>query len=501
MKIMRRAWSISMNIDLIELIKQHVSSIVLDGDTENLFEKNSAISQFIPVLLNLFRSKPQLIETFQKQLNPRLSDIFVSNPSLKDQFLQHVGGAAPASQIEHTLNQSIAPTLGILENEAGSSDPQAITHLLDNHADSILAAVPQWALPLLAGLGINTAVGKTLHQAPVIEPEPIIVEEKKSNWLLPLIALLVLLGLITFLYKACSNKEEPATSSTTVAQPAASQPARLQFTTGVDGALTNCQIQTGDANYMDILQQQVKQIFNFATGCGAVSNASFHTQFIDQDTIPTVLQKLKGVPNTTLTWTENQLSILSQNPADAKNLASQIAPLAKNMTVLVQEGVDESSAVDNSITDAQKALASINPDQIRALDVATALNLQIINFATGSSEIPEVNKSILDQAAALMQRASQVHLTVQGHTDAVGDAAANKKLSQERAQSVVDYLVSKGVDPAQLQAVGYGQEKPVADNSTKEGQFKNRRIEFEVLNTENGKVRDVSSEGVTETTH
>ncbi len=43
----------------------------------------------------------------------------------------------------------------------------------------ILAAVPQWALPLLAGLGINTAVGKTLHQAPVIEPEPIIVEEKK----------------------------------------------------------------------------------------------------------------------------------------------------------------------------------------------------------------------------------------------------------------------------------------------------------------------------------
>ena len=100
-----------------------------------------------------------------------------------------------------------------------------------------------------------------------------------------------------------------------------------------------------------------------------------------------------------------------------------------------------------------------------------------------------------------MQRASQVHLTVQGHTDAVGDAAANKKLSQERAQSVVDYLVSKGVDPAQLQAVGYGQEKPVADNSTKEGQFKNRRIEFEVLNTENGKVRDVSSEGVTETTH
>lgn len=249
---------------------------------------------------------------------------------------------------------------------------------------------------------------------------------------------------------------------------------------------------------MDILQQQVKQIFNYALGCGGISDTSYHTQFIDQDTIPSVLQKLKGVPNTTLTWTENQLSILSENPADAQNLANQLKPLARNMTVMVQEAVNEQSAVENSITDAQKALASINPDQIRALDVATALNLQIINFATGSSDIPKLNKSILDQAAALLQRASQVHLIVQGHTDAVGDANANKQLSQKRAQAVVDYLIAKGVDPAQLQAVGYGQEKPIASNSSKEGQFKNRRIEFEVRNSETGKVREVNEEGVTE---
>ncbi|OTG82811.1 hypothetical protein B9T33_05020 [Acinetobacter sp. ANC 5054] len=488
-----------MTIDLIELVKQQVSAIALDGDTTHLFEKNSAINQFIPILLSIFRSKPQLVESLQKQLNPRITDIFTANPNLKDQFLNHLSGGAPASEIEHSLNKSIAPTLGVLENEAGSSDPSAITHLLDTHADRILSAVPQWALPILAGLGINTAAGRTLHQAPVLEPTSVVAEEKKSNWLIPLIALLIILGLLTFLFKACSKKEEPATSATTVTQTAATQPARLQLTTGTDGMLTNCQIQTGDATYLDILQQQVKQIFTFATGCGATSDASYHNEFIDQDTIPTVLQKLKGVPNTTLTWTEKQISILSTNPADAKNLAEQIKPLAKNMTVMVQEGVNEQTTVDNSISDAQKALASINPDQIRALDVATALNLQIINFATGSSDIPQVNKSILDQAAALMQRAPQVHLTVQGHTDAVGDASANKKLSQERAQSVVDYLVSKGVDPAQLQAVGYGQEKPVADNSTKEGQFKNRRIEFEVLNTDNGKVREVNEEGVTET--
>lgn len=95
-----------------------------------------------------------------------------------------------------------------------------------------------------------------------------------------------------------------------------------------------------------------------------------------------------------------------------------------------------------------------------------------------------------------MQKSPQVKLTVMGHTDATGDAAVNKTLSQNRAQAVVDYLIFKGVDPAQLRAIGYGQEKPIADNQTDEGKFKNRRIEFEVLNTDSGVVREVDDRGV-----
>ena len=122
--------------------------------------------------------------------------------------------------------------------------------------------------------------------------------------------------------------------------------------------------------------------------------------------------------------------------------------------------------------------------------------MQIINFDTGSATIPDANKSILDQGAALIKRVPEVHLTVKGHTDAVGSAESNKALSQKRAQAVVNYLVQQGVDPAQLQAVGYGQEQPIADNVTPEGQFKNRRIEFEVLNTETGIVREVDDKGI-----
>ena len=97
-----------------------------------------------------------------------------------------------------------------------------------------------------------------------------------------------------------------------------------------------------------------------------------------------------------------------------------------------------------------------------------------------------------------MQRAPQVRLTVKGHTDAVGDANANKTLSQQRAQAVVDYLVSRGVNPGQLQAIGFGSEQPIAANATPEGQFKNRRIEFEVLNVDTGTVRSVEDAGVVE---
>ena len=62
----------------------------------------------------------------------------------------------------------------------------------------------------------------------------------------------------------------------------------------------------------------------------------------------------------------------------------------------------------------------------------------------------------------------------------------------------MDYLIGKGVDPAQLRAVGMGQEKPAAENATEEGRFKNRRIEFEVLNKDTGVARTVDEQGVKE---
>ena len=491
-----------MNINLIDLLKQKVSAIVLEGETEYLSEKSQALSSFFPILLALFKSKPELIGNLQSQLNPRLSDIFATHPDLKQQFLEQISGTVPTGTIESTLNHSIAPTLGFLESEAGSSEPSAIAHLIETHWPAVSSALPHWAPALLSALGVSIAAGHALHQAPAVEPYRAVEEKKKSSFLLPLIAFIILAALLALMFKACSDKKETEPASGVATQTATSEPAKLQLSTGSTGDLTTCQLYSGNASYIDILQKDIKQIFNHNIGCGVETNASYHTEFIDQDAIPSVLKLVKGVPNASLTWMGDQLSIQSANPADAEQLAAKIQPLVKNMTVMTQAASAASKPVDNTTAisagniSAEKALAEINPDNIRALDIATALNMQIINFDTASSNIPDANKSILDQAAALIKRASQVHLTVKGHTDAMGDVAANKALSQKRAQAVVDYLVKQGVDPAQLQAVGYGSEQPVADNATAEGQFKNRRIEFEVLNTETGVAREVNEQGV-----
>ncbi|MGB9191627.1 MULTISPECIES: OmpA family protein [unclassified Acinetobacter] len=492
-----------MNLDLIDLLKQKVSAMVLEGDTAYLSEKSQALSSFLPILLSIFKSKPDLIVNLQNQLNPRLGDIFNINPSLKQEFLQQVSGTVPTETIESTLNRSIAPTLGVLETEAGSSEPSAITHLIESHWPTVTSALPHWAPALLSALGISTASGQSLHQAPPVDPYRVTEEKKKSGFLIPLIVFLILAALLAFIFKSCSDKKQITPASGIPAETASSEPAKLQLSTGSTGDLTTCQLYSGNANYIEILQQEIKQIFNHNTGCGVENNSRYHSEFIDQDVIPSILKLVKGVPNASLTWVGNQLSIQTANPADAEQLAAKIRPLAKNMTVLTPAGmssasaaVDTNTAITAGNSNAEKALAEINPDQIRALDIATALNMQIINFDTASAEIPDANKSILDQAAALIKRAPQVQLTVKGHTDAVGNAEKNKALSQKRAQAVVDYLVKQGVDSAQLQAVGYGSEQPVADNATPEGQFKNRRIEFEVLNTETGVIREVDEQGV-----
>jgi len=490
-----------MNIDFIERLKSDVTAIVLQGETEHLFAKDQALAQFYPIFLSILRSRPAWIENLGQQLNPKIHELFNANPALKQQFLNQLDQSAPQDEIEHTLNRSIVPTMNFLQTEAGASSPEAISHLLETHADSIQRTLPVWAGPILAALGVSPLAGQNLNQEPVLAEQTIIVqEERKTGFLWPFIIFLILAGLILFLVRSCMQDDVEDSNTQATSEVAAAQPASLRLSTGSNGEIVSCQLQLNNPQYMEILQNEIKQIFNYNIGCGALSSEVYHSEFTDQDTIPTVLRTIQGMPNVSLDWIGNQVSVRAATNAEAERLAAQIRSLAKNVTVVTQQPLNRSDVINTANSEAEQALASIKTDNVKALDVATALNLQIINFDTASTEVPEVNKLVLDQAAALLQRAPHVILKVTGHADAQGSEPENKVLSVQRAQAITSYLVGKGVNPAQLQAVGMGEDQPVEPNATPAGQFQNRRVTFEVVNTETGIVREVDDEGVVEKT-
>ncbi len=118
---------------------------------------------------------------------------------------------------------------------------------------------------------------------------------------------------------------------------------------------------------------------------------------------------------------------------------------------------------------------------ITADDMATALNrdgrisLQI-NFDTAKSTIRPDSQPIIQQIVAMMRANPALKLSVEGHTDNVGTPQSNKTLSLARAQAVVTAVSSAGVAASRMTPVGYGQERPVADNGTEQGRAQNRRV-------------------------
>lgn len=104
-----------------------------------------------------------------------------------------------------------------------------------------------------------------------------------------------------------------------------------------------------------------------------------------------------------------------------------------------------------------------------------------IKFKTAKAEIDPSCDKTMTAIAAIMTDYPGFHVQVDGHTDNIGNQEANKKLSQDRAEAVVKYLVEKkNIEAKRLSAKGFGDSQPIADNKTKKGQAKNRRVDFTV---------------------
>jgi len=103
------------------------------------------------------------------------------------------------------------------------------------------------------------------------------------------------------------------------------------------------------------------------------------------------------------------------------------------------------------------------------------------NFDFGKATLQESASPVLDELVSYLKRKEDDKIEIGGHTDNVGKAESNLKLSLDRANAVREYLINKGIDPARLTAKGYGMTQPVADNKTEAGRAENRRTEVSIL--------------------
>jgi OmpA-OmpF porin, OOP family len=140
--------------------------------------------------------------------------------------------------------------------------------------------------------------------------------------------------------------------------------------------------------------------------------------------------------------------------------------------------------IENSISKAEmqtipkETIKPILPDT--KLEIGNTFTLKNISFANGSYELAEDSFKELDQLVELMNINPTLSILISGHTDNIGNKKDNLNLSKQRAESVLKYLASKGINNTRTESEGYGDTKPIANNDTDEGKKTNRRVEVTI---------------------
>lgn len=172
-----------------------------------------------------------------------------------------------------------------------------------------------------------------------------------------------------------------------------------------------------------------------------------------------------GVADSNPITGEYKISLPYGNRYAIRAEAKDFIPVSKNIDLTIQGAFKE-------IKDLDLAIAPIQ----------TGVTVQLYNifFKFGQATLEPESYFELDRMISVMGQNPTMVIEIQGHTDNVGSAEANLRLSQQRADAVRDYFVIKKIALDRVKSVGFGEAKPIASNTTTEGQAKNRRVEFEI---------------------
>jgi outer membrane protein OmpA-like peptidoglycan-associated protein len=387
--------------------------------------------------------------------------------------------------VKASMSEDISSALGL--GSAGS--------FLTGVAAQLKAVSSHLEHPSTAG-GSSSAANSSL--------EKIVVEEKAASkkwWWLAVAAALALLALL--FGRSCTTEqpmtaapaEAPVVTSTpaVIAQPAsepASAPAAVAAPLPTKDALLTFTVDKLGAPAIAATVGSEEEKARLLAALTAKFGADHlnATITVDPETKPASwLDKLDGLlPLMQLPGAEAKLSgekiELSGTAADVRNgwMDKLKSLFGAGFTIGT---FDVKQAVENAKESFMSAFSSLNNDCTPA-DVTKVLNLQVINFRTASDVPPQDAQLALAKSAQMLKSCQDagktVKLNIGGYSDNVGQPGSNLALSKKRAEAVRAFMVKHGVSADALTAQGYGDQHPVADNSTASGRFANRRIDFAV---------------------
>ncbi|WP_352336624.1 OmpA family protein [Psychrobacter sp. 16-MNA-CIBAN-0192] len=481
-------------MDIISHLTRTVSPAVL-GDDHSPAKKN-LLEQFYAIFAARLADK----DTYERFGNDTIArddqgfyDRVWTEGSQRDSISREL---ATAHNVDGTAARGlVAMAAPLAYHEIKSlAGTTPVPQFLNDNRSTFDSHIPAWAAAvvpagMVAAAPAGTRISDTTSMAPLQH-----TEEKSGSFmkaLLPIIGLIILGALAWALLRGCQNNPEPvATPMVTEQQTDGDkqtavattvEPASLRITTGdMANTLYACRMNVGDETLKTTVMNAMDTAFGAdANKCKADVDDNFAMDMPAAAQLATILPIIKSVPNASVVIKGEEIIVNAPDATALTKLVSDLQAAVPAMTVIAEGPLNEQSEIDNSLTASQAAMDNLgeNPSP---RDVARALSLQVVNFAVDEAVIPDENKRLLDRAVDLMKQVPDMKLMVIGHTDKTADAAYNMKLSQERAQAMKDYMVSQGADPEKLITKGMGETDPIADNSTEQGRFRNRRIEFTV---------------------
>jgi OmpA-OmpF porin, OOP family len=191
-----------------------------------------------------------------------------------------------------------------------------------------------------------------------------------------------------------------------------------------------------------------------------------------------------GVLLAGLIWFFNRRSSVDKAVSTAVNTATQagntMANGAASLGAFVQTALPGGIVLNIPENGVENKLLAFIKDPSREANSDTWFEFDRLLFDTNSATLQPSSLEQLQNIANIMKAYPHVQIRIGGYTDNQGDAAANLKLSQARAENAMHAIIALGVDPSRMDAVGYGEDHPVADNSTEAGRAQNRRISMSV---------------------